>query len=69
MTRDQNDPSSDLTTHEKRAFFDLNLTGEMDLSRRRQLAPPLILFYMSAVALIVLSYLFDEHVAMRSRSS
>ena len=34
----------------------------MDFSRRRQLAPPLILFYMSAVALIVLSYLFDEHI-------
>jgi len=44
MTREQNDPSSDLTTQEKRAFFDLNLTGEMDFSRRRQLAPPLILF-------------------------
>ena len=34
----------------------------MDFSRRRQLAPPLILFYMSAVASIVLSYLFDEHI-------
>ena len=26
------------------------------------MAPPLILFYMSAVALIVLSYFFDEHI-------
>ena len=62
MTRDQNDPPPDLTDREKRAFFDLNLTGEMAFSRRRQLAPPLILFYMSAVALIVLSYFFDEHI-------
>ena len=62
MTGDENDPASALTTREKRAFFDLNLTGEMTFSLRRQLAPPLVLFYISAVALIILSYMFDEHI-------
>ena len=62
MTRDENAPPSALTTLEKRAFFDLNLTGEMTFNQRRQLAPPLVLFYLSAAALIILSYFFDEHI-------
>ncbi|HAL84767.1 MAG TPA: hypothetical protein DCP12_03905 [Rhodobiaceae bacterium] len=68
MTRDENDPPSALTTREKRAFFDLNLTGEMTFSQRRQLAPPLVLFYLSAAALIILSY-FSTSISSPSSPS
>ena len=34
----------------------------MTLSQRRQLASPLVLFYVSAAALIILSYFFDEYI-------
>ena len=34
----------------------------MDFSQRRQFAPQLIPFYMSAVAPTVLSYLLNEHI-------
>ena len=44
------------------SVFDLNLTGETTLSQRRHLASPHVLFYVSAAALIVLSYFFDEHI-------
>ncbi len=41
MTKDKEDPTSDLTPREKSAFFDLDLTQQMDIDRRRQLAGPL----------------------------
>ena len=62
MTCEENYPPSALITREKRAFFNLNSTGEITSSRRRQLARPLVLFYVSAAALIILSYFFDEHI-------
>ena len=62
MTQDEEDPTSDLTPREKSAFFDLDLTQQMDIDRRRQLAGPLVFFYASSIALIFLLYVFGPHI-------
>lgn len=62
MADKEDDDRFALSDSEKRAFFDLNLTGEMPSSRRRQLALPLVFFYLSAMALITLSYFFSQHI-------
>ena len=42
--------------------FGLNFTGEMTFSQFRRLVPPLVIFYVSAAALIILSYFFEDHI-------